>query len=96
MPNARIDENTRQEGIGLIQGSTNTRPFAINSDNELLIEIIPVSDIGTLNITPENIPIDENTRQVGAGVTDDANLDIIPLTCDLIVGVPCVRVEVLP
>ncbi len=92
--NAHIDQNTRQTGIGLVQGSTDTFPFMINpSTNALLIEIIPVASIGALNINRENIPIDENTRQASAGATDD--LDIIPLTCDSIVGLPVVRVEVL-
>lgn len=90
--NAPIDQNTHQTGIGLVQGSTDTFPFAINASNELLIEIIPVADIGALSITRENIPIDENGRQASAGATDD--LDIIPLTCDSLVGLPVVRVEV--
>jgi hypothetical protein len=90
--NAPIDQNTRQAGIGLVQGSTDTYPFSINTSNELLIEVIPVDDIGTLNVTRQNIPIDENARQGAAGVTDD--FVIIPLTTDEIVGLPVVRVEI--
>ncbi len=95
MPNARIDENTHQVGLGLVQGSIDTKSFAINTSNELLIEIIPVADIGTLAFTPENIRLDENTRQIAAGVSNDSNQDIIPLTVDLVIDLPCVRVEVL-
>jgi len=90
-----IDQNTRQLGQGLIQGATLTLPFACNANGELLIEIIPVNSIGNLNASPENIPIDENTRQVGAAITDDVSETITPITVDLVVDFPCVRVEIV-
>lgn len=90
-----IDENTKNVGLGYIQGSDNVViPLRVNpATNALLIEIIPVGSIGTA-IAPRNIPIDENTKNVGAGVTDDSNENIIPLTVNFVDDFPCLRVDV--
>lgn len=89
-----IDQNSRNVAIGLIQGTELTLPIAINPSNELLIEIIPVgSPLSAFNAS--NILIDENSRQVAGAITDDSNETITPLTVDEIVGLPCVRVEVI-
>lgn len=88
----RIDENSRQVGLGYVQGTDRmTLPLAISAINEILIEVIPVTDIGLATST--RLKIDENARQVAGGITDDANEDIVALTVDEIVGLPCVRVE---
>lgn len=93
MENLAIDENSRSTGGGIIQGTRDTLPLFVNpSTGELLVEIIPTGTVGTA-IAPRNINIDENSRNVGAGVTDDANLDIIPLTIAMHVDLPCLRIE---
>lgn len=93
--NHTIDENTKNVGLGYVQGTDNlTMPFAISAINELLIEIIPVgAPLSAFNAS--NIKIDENTKNVAAGVTDDASQTIIPLTTDTIATLPCVRVELI-
>jgi len=93
--NLKPDENTRQIGGGIIQKSGGMiLPFRVNPvNNKLLIEIIPKT-IGA-GISPRNIPIDENTRQGGAGVSDDTNKFIIPLTYEEVVDFPCLRVELI-
>lgn len=88
---ADIDENTRNVGIGLIHGTTDTAPFKVNASNgKLRIEIVPRS-IGTGLKT--GIKIDENTRNVGAALTDDSSESITNLTVDEVVGFPCLRIE---
>lgn len=91
----RIDENTRNIGLGFVQGTKSiTLPFQINSSGELLIEVIPIGDpLSPLNAS--RIHLDENTHQIAAAVTNDSNETIIPLTVDIIVGLPCVRVELI-
>lgn len=91
---AYIDENTKNVGLGLVQGTSIVLPLRINTSDELLVEIIPVgSPLGNLNAS--GLKIDGNTKNVAGGVTDDLNQDITPLTVDEIVGLPCVRVEVI-
>lgn len=88
-----IDQNTKQVGLGFIHGTSDmVLPYQINSLNELLIEVIPCDPLSDL--VASRIHIDENTKQCAAGVTNDANETITPLTCDLIVGLPCVRTEI--
>lgn len=94
MENLGIDENTRSTGGGIIQGTRDTLPFFINpSTGELLVEIIPTAVAGTI-INRNILNIDENYRNVGGGVTDDANEDIIPLTVVEHVDLPCLRIEI--
>lgn len=90
-----IDKNTKNVGIGYVQGTHNhTMPFAISDINELLIEIIPVATpLDPVNAS--RMKIDENTKNISGGVTDDSDETIIPLTVDTIVGLPCVRVEIV-
>jgi len=93
-----IDQNSRQTGLGYVQGTDRlVLPFSIDAvTNELFIEVIPVSDpLSPLVAVSENIRIDENTRQAGAGITDDSNETITTLTTDDIVGLPCLRVEII-
>lgn len=89
-----IDQNTKNVGIGYVQGTINlTMPFAINASDELLIEVIPVSSpLSPFNAS--NVKIDGNTKNVSAGVTNDSNQTIKPLTTDAHAGLPCVRVEI--
>lgn len=88
-----IDENTRNTGGGVIQGTSFTLPTFVNpSTGELLVEIIPTGTVGTA-ITPRNLNIDENHRNVGGGLTDDANLFITPLTVAMHLDLPCLRIE---
>lgn len=89
-----IDQNTRNVGLGLVHGTDMVLPFTVTALNELRIEIIPINSGGTI-VSHETIPIDENTRNVGAAVTDDANETITPLTINTIVDFPCLRVDVL-
>ena len=88
-----IDENTRQTGLGYVQGTREmVLPFSINSSDELLIEVIPVgSPLSAL--VASRIHIDENTHQIAGAITDDASEIITPITVDEIVGLPCVRIE---
>ena len=88
-----IDENTKSVGLGYVQGTPDmTLPFSINTSNELLIEVIPVgSPLSAL--AASRIHLDENTHQIAAGITNDSNEIITPLTVDVIVDLPCVRVE---
>ncbi len=90
----RIDENTKGLLYGYVHGTAGmVLPARVNpANNKLLIEIIPVVSIGTI-VPSQNIPIDENTKNVGAALTNDANLNIIPLTVDEIVGFPALRIE---
>lgn len=91
--NLAIDHNDRNVGGGIIQGTRETLPFFINpSTGELLVEIIPTSSDGTA-IAPKNLNIDENMRNVGGAVTDDANEFITPLTVNVRGNVPCLRIE---
>ena len=89
-----IDHNTKNVGLGYVQGTNNmVMPFAISSINELLIEVIPIG-VPLAPFNASNLKIDENTKSVSGGVTDDANQTITPLTTDTIVTLPCVRVEI--
>lgn len=90
-----IDQNSKNVGFGLVHGSKTLNAFTVTpADNMLRIEIIPVSSAGSA-IAPRNINIDENTHQVAAAVTDDGNELITPLTVTDIVGLPCLRVDVI-
>lgn len=90
-----IDENTKNVGLGMIQGTSDAIPLTVDPITlELRVEIIPINSGGT-SIGTQNIDIDENTHQVAAAVTDDSNEDIIPLTVNEIVGLPCLRVDVI-
>lgn len=90
-----IDANTKAVGRGMVQGTMdNIIPFSCTSDNKLLIEIIPVSD-PLSNLVASRIHIDANTHQIGAGVTNDSNQTITPLTVDTIVTLPCLRIELI-
>ena len=61
MENLGIDNNTRNTGGGIIQGTDYTLPLFVNSSGELLVEIIPTGTVGAI-ISPQNLPIDENGR----------------------------------
>lgn len=88
-----VDENDRNTGGGIIQGTRDTLPLFINpSTGELLVEIQPIGTDG-IAISPRNLNIDENERNVGGAVTDDANKFIIPLTVSMHADVPCLRIE---
>ena len=90
-----IDANTKATGRGYVQGTGNlTMPFVVNpANNRLLIEVVPIG-VPLANLVASRIHIDANTHQIGAGVTNDANEFITPLTTDSIVGLPCLRVEI--
>lgn len=93
MENLGIDENTRNTGGGIIQGTSLTLPFFTNpSTKELLVEIHPVNSDGTV-INPRNLNIDENGRNVSGAITDDSNKYIIPLTCNMRQNLSCLRIE---
>ena len=89
-----IDQNTKNVGLGMVHGTNTVLPLTVNDLDELRIEIIPINSGGS-SIGSQNITIDENTHQVAAGVTDDSNEDIVPLTVNEIVGFPCVRADVI-
>lgn len=90
-----IDQNTKNVGLGLIHGTDTVIPFTINpSTLELRVEIIPINSGGTI-IAPQNINIDENSRNIGAGITEDSNESITPLTVNEIADFPCLRIDVL-
>ncbi len=92
MENLGIDENTRNTGGGIIQGTRLTLPTFVNPiTGELLVEIIPVASDG-LPITPRNLNIDENHRNVGGAITDDDEL-ITPITVAVHIDLPCLRIE---
>ena len=92
MPNT-IDQNTKNVGLGYVQGTLDmVLPLTINASNELLIEVIPVGNPLSA-LVASRIHLDENTHQIAGAVTDDANEIITPITVDEIVGLPCVRVE---
>ena len=91
--NLAIDENDRNIAGGIIQGTRLTLPCFIDpSSGRLLVEIIPVADAGSA-ISPRNLNIDENMRNVMGAVTDDSNEFITPLTVDMILDLPCLRIE---
>lgn len=94
--NAHIDENTKATGIGVVQGATDILvPLRIDdATKEVLIEIIPVGDPLSA-LVASRIHIDENTHQIAAAVTNDSNETITPLTVDMILDLPCLRVEIL-
>lgn len=92
MENLGIDENTRNTGGGIIQGTDLTLPFFVNPiTGELLVEIHP-SSAGT-TIAPRNLNIDENHRNVAGAITNDANKSITPLTVNMHIDLPCLRIE---
>ena len=93
MIDAHIDQNTKATGIGLVQGTNDfTVPLHIDPmNNELLVEVIPCSPLSAL--VASRIHLDDNTHQIAAAVTNDASEIITPLTVDLIVGLPCLRIE---
>ena len=97
-----IDQNSRQVGLGFVQGTDTPStvfannlilPFSINSSNELLIEVIPIAVPLDPFAAPARMKIDQNSRQIGGAITDDSNKTITPVTVDLILTLPCVRVE---
>lgn len=91
-----IDENTKNVGLGKSRARSQAAvPLLVNpATGELLVEIIPITDDGTI-ITRLNIPIDENTHQVSGAITDDSDQTITPLTVEETKGVTCLRVETL-
>lgn len=92
MENLAIDQNNRNVGGGVIHGTTKTLPFFVNSNGELLCEVVSFGSPGTITAT-QNLVIDENERNVGGAVTDDAAQRIVPLTVNMIAGVPALRIE---
>ncbi len=62
------------------------------STGELLVEIHAVDTDGTA-IAPRNLNIDENHRNVGGAVTNDANQFITPITVSMHQDLPCLRIE---
>ena len=89
-----IDANSRNTAFGLIHGSQLTKEISMNdSTKRILIEVIPVAALTPL--VASGIAIDANGRQIAGAVTDDANETITPLTVDEIVGLPCIRVELI-
>jgi len=89
----KTDQNSRQIGFGLEHGTETLLPLLVDPvTNELLIEIIPVAGAGT--ITTAHIENDENSRQVGAGITDDVDENITPITVEVINGTPCLRLDI--
>lgn len=95
-----IDQNSRDVGKGVYydKGSLFALPLSINPVNQkLLIEIIPVSSIGTKNV-PSRMPIDASSANVSGGLTNDSNEILTPLSTDSVgspVSIPCLRVDVL-
>lgn len=91
-----IDENTKNVGLAKAPDVyPSVVPLSINPlTGELRVEVIPTGSDGTI-ISYENIPIDENTHQVAGAVTDDSNEDIVPLTVTDILGVNCLRIDIL-
>ena len=93
MENLGIDENERNTGGGLVQGTRFVLPTFVNpTTGELLIEIIPTDTDGTIT-THRNLPIDENDRNCTGAVTDDSNETITPLTVIMHQDVPCLRID---
>lgn len=93
MDNLAIDENSRNTGGGIIQGTRLTLPTFVNPNTgELLVEIIPTASDGTI-INQRNLPIDENDRNCAGAVTDDSNETIYPLTVIEHANLPCLRIE---
>ncbi len=93
MQNLAIDENTRNTGGGIIQGTRLTLPTFVNPlTGELLVEVIPTGTVGT-TIGPRNLNIDENHRNIGGAITDDSNEFITPLTVAMHLNLPCLRIE---
>lgn len=93
MDNLAIDQNERNTGGGVIQGTSQTLPTFINPlTGELLVEIIPTSTDGTI-ISQRNLPIDENERNCAGAVTDDSDETLIPLTVVMRKDLPCLRID---
>lgn len=91
--NLGIDENSRNTGGGIIQGTRLTLPTFVNPNTgELLIEIIPTGSDGTIT-THKNLPIDENSRNCAGAVTDDSNETLTPLTVVTRIDLPCLRID---
>lgn len=90
-----IDNNTKNVGLGYVVGTNNmVLPFNVNSLNgKLRIEIVPRA-IGT-GLRSGNLSIDGNTKNVGGAITNDNSETITNLTCDEVVGFPCLRVELI-
>lgn len=90
-----IDDNTRNVGLGYVQGTDDMiLPFRCNAMGELLIEVIPIgSPLANLDAT--TMAIDDNTKNTHAGVSSANGQTIIPLTADVIVTLPCVRAEAI-
>ena len=66
-------------------------PIAITPDGKLRIEIIPRTlSAGDL---PNRMPIDANSYNVAGALTDDSNLTLTPLSVDVIIDVPAVRID---
>ena len=93
--NNYIDQNNKNVGIAELPDSVE-KTFALLVNpltDELFIEIIPNSDVGTIT-SNLNIPLDDNGHQISAVVTDDANETITPLTVDMIQNIACLRIEI--
>lgn len=93
MDNLHIDQNDRNTGGGVIQGTRLTLPTFINPlTGELLVEIIPTSIDGTIT-SSRNLPIDENERNCAGAVTDDSDETLYPLTVVMHQNLPCLRID---
>lgn len=89
-----IDQNNRIVGLGYAPDIQDiTQPFLVNPANgKLKLEIIPKA-LNAFVVNKKNIPIDENNRNIGAGLTDDISKTLTPLSVDLIQGTPCLRIK---
>ncbi len=90
-----IDQNTRNVGLGYVQGTKDmVLPLRVNgANNKLRIEIVPKPLTGTG--VARNLFIDGNTKNVGGAITNDSNEVITNLTVDEVVAFPCLRIELI-
>lgn len=94
-PKNTIDANDRQIGLGYAPDiSVIIQPLITETTSpyELHIEIIPVTSLSA-GVFP-HIEIDGNSRWIGAGVRVSPKI-ITGLTVDEIVGLPCLRIELV-
>lgn len=88
-----IDQNNRMVGKAEANAVNDILPLIVNpATGKLKIEIIPRT-LDPFVVNKENLPIDENARNIGGAITNDANQTITPLSVDLISGVGCLRIE---
>lgn len=90
-----IDANSRGIGKGVQTDRENVAiPLSINPANgKLRMEIVPRS-IGLSNV-PNRMPIDANSYNVAGALTNDSDKTLTPLSVDLILGTPCLRIEII-